>query len=84
MEIRTMNYVTAPAKVIYKALTTTDRLTETWTEDCKAADREHAYHTFNFGPVDTVIFRVEALIPTKKWSGCVFNPIRIGKARSSL
>lgn len=39
-----MNYVTAPAKVIYKALATNDRLTETWTEDCMAADREHAYH----------------------------------------
>lgn len=66
MEIRTMNYIKVPAKVIYKALTTMDGLAEIWTKDCKVADREGTYHTFNFGPADTVVFRIDALVPAKK------------------
>lgn len=82
--IEIINYLNVPKTKVYKALTTEQGLSETWTRQCDIKTETGAVHEFGFGDEDPTRFEIRELIQDQKitWHCVESDPEWIGTSVS--
>lgn len=79
-DIEHIQYLNAPASVVYEALTTHKGLSAVWTTELAVEAKVGAVNEFRFGPDDTTRMKVLELVPNRRvlWECVDSDPEWVG------